>query len=60
MMQEKFSTSFGSAFGNPDFVKLAESFGIKGVRPNQIDDFEKMLRDALNLTTGITLIDVQT
>jgi acetolactate synthase I/II/III large subunit len=59
MMQEKFNNSFGTAFGNPDFVQLAVSFGIKGVRPNQLDDFERMLVDALHQTTGLTLIDVQ-
>jgi acetolactate synthase-1/2/3 large subunit len=59
MMQEKFNHSFGTAFGNPDFVQLAESFGIKGVRPNHIEDFERMLRDALNQTSNVTLIDVQ-
>lgn len=59
MMQEKFNNSFGATFGNPDFVQLAESFGIKGIRPNQIEDFEKMLRDALNQTSNLTLIDVQ-
>lgn len=58
MMQEKFDHSFGTDFGNPDFVQLAESFGIKGVRPNQLNEFEQVLRDALNQTNELTLIDV--
>lgn len=58
MMQEKFSHSFGTDFGNPDFVQLAESFGIKGVRPNQLNEFEQVLKDALNQTNELTLIDV--
>jgi acetolactate synthase-1/2/3 large subunit len=58
MMQEKFSHSFGTDFGNPDFVQLAESFGIKGSRPNQLNEFEQVLKDALNQTNELTLIDV--
>jgi acetolactate synthase I/II/III large subunit len=58
MMQEKFGTSFGTAFGNPDFVQLAASFGIKGVRPHSLEEFEKLLIEAINQTTEITLIDV--
>ncbi|MDF2791036.1 MAG: acetolactate synthase large subunit [Neobacillus sp.] len=58
MMEEKFSKSFGTGFGNPDFVKLAESFGIRGVRPHQLNEFEQQLKDALNQNNEITLIDV--
>lgn len=58
MMQEKFSHSFGTDFGNPDFVQLAESFGIKGVRPNSLNEFEQVFKDALNQTGELTLIDV--
>jgi acetolactate synthase I/II/III large subunit len=57
MMQEKFSHSFGTDFGNPDFVQLAESFGIKGVRPNSLSEFDLALKNALNPTREITLID---
>lgn len=57
MMQEKFSHGFGTNFGNPDFVQLAASFGINGVRPNQLNEFEQVLKDALNQTNELTLID---
>lgn len=60
MMQEKFGKCFGTTFGNPDFVQLAESFGIKGVRPNDLYEFEQVLNAALNQTNKLTLIDVQT
>jgi acetolactate synthase I/II/III large subunit len=60
MMQEKFSTSFGTAFRNPDFVQLAESFGIIGVRPKQLNEFKLVLKNALIQTNDITLIDIQT
>jgi acetolactate synthase I/II/III large subunit len=59
MMQEKFRHNFGTDFGNPDFVQLAESFGINGVRPTQLNEFEQALKDALNQTTDLTLIDVK-
>ena len=59
MMIEKFGHSFGTWFGNPDFVQLAESFGIKGVRPTQLDEFEQVLKNALPRDGEITLIDVQ-
>ncbi|RLL41793.1 acetolactate synthase large subunit [Oceanobacillus piezotolerans] len=59
MMQEKFNNSFGTAFGNPDFVRLAESFGIKGVRPKQLNEFEQLLKSALKQNNEITLMDIQ-
>jgi acetolactate synthase I/II/III large subunit len=59
MMQEKFNHHFGTAFGNPDFVKLAESFGIKAVRPKQLIEFEQVLKDALNQNNDITMIDIR-
>lgn len=59
MMQETFNNSFGTAFANPDFVQLAESFGVKGVRAAQLDEFEQAFKEAYNQTNGITLIDVK-
>jgi acetolactate synthase-1/2/3 large subunit len=57
MMQEKFEHRFGKDFGNPDFVQLAESFGVKGVRPTLLSEFEQALKDALHQTNELTLID---
>ena len=34
-------------FGNPDFVKLAESMGLKGYRVNAAEDFIPILKEAL-------------
>lgn len=59
MMQEKFGKSFGTTFGNPDFVQLAESFGVKGVRPKQLNEFEQELKTTLEQTNEITLIDIK-
>ena len=42
--------------GNPDFVKLADAFGAKGVRLNSIDDFKPALKDAMTADT-LTLIE---
>ena len=59
MMQAKFNSSFGTAFGNPDFVKLASSFGVKGIRPKQLNELQHVLEEAIKQTSDITLIDVQ-
>lgn len=48
MMNKKFGTSSGVNFGNPDFVQLATSFGIKGVKPQTISEFEELLKSALS------------
>ncbi len=45
----KFGRHFGVDFGNPDFVKLAESFGMPAWRCATADDFSDRLRHALSL-----------
>jgi len=47
--EKKFGRHFGVDFGNPDFVKLAESFGIPGFRVDEVDDLGRHLRRALEL-----------
>ncbi len=49
--------TFGINFSNPDFVKYAESFGAKGYRISKADDFQKILKKALNEKT-VAIIDV--
>ena len=46
---KKFGTHFGTDFTNPDFVKLAESFGMPAWRCESADDFGERLRHALTL-----------
>ena len=58
MMDKRFGHSYGVAFGNPDFVILAESFGIKGVRPQTLGEFEEMLKAELLSQSEIVLIEV--
>jgi len=46
---KKFDNHFGTDFTNPDFVKLAESFGMPAWRCESADDFGARLRHALAL-----------
>jgi acetolactate synthase-1/2/3 large subunit len=45
--------------GNPNFVKLAESYGWKGFRIKRSADVRRVLRDALAYTEGPCLIDAE-
>ncbi|MEQ8364313.1 MAG: acetolactate synthase large subunit [Cyclobacteriaceae bacterium] len=49
--------SYGLDYGNPDFVKYAESFGAKGYHPDSVEDFKKCLVKALD-SKGVHLIDL--
>jgi acetolactate synthase I/II/III large subunit len=46
---KKFGRHFDVEFGNPDFVKLAEAFGMPAWRCSAADDFPRRLADALVL-----------
>ncbi len=48
--------NFGLSFSNPDFVELAESFGVSGHRIKSAPDFSAVLEKCLN-TKGIHIID---
>ncbi len=54
---------FGKRYSNSvldrktDFVRLAEAFGAKGVRTDNVDDFEKLFCEAMK-NDGTTLIEV--
>lgn len=48
---------YGLSFSNPDFVKLAESFGAKGYKPGSPNEFESVLKQCLD-TKGINIIDL--
>jgi acetolactate synthase-1/2/3 large subunit len=43
----RYKRDFFVKFGNPDFVKLAESFGAKGYRVTSEDELLPILKDAL-------------
>jgi acetolactate synthase-1/2/3 large subunit len=46
---KKFGRHFGVDFANPDFVKLAEAFGLPAWRADSIEDFRARLAQALAL-----------
>jgi acetolactate synthase I/II/III large subunit len=46
---KKFGRHFDVEFGNPDFVRLAESFGMPAWRCSSAEEFAPRLRDALAL-----------
>jgi len=46
---KKFGRHFGTDFANPDFVKLADAFGMPAWRIEATDDFGPTLRRALDL-----------
>jgi acetolactate synthase-1/2/3 large subunit len=48
--------NFGLEFSNPDFVVLAESYGAKGFRVKEANDFSRYLELAKN-TPGVKVID---
>ncbi len=49
--------NFGLDYGNPDFVKYAESYGAKGYRPTSVETFQSTLETCLN-SKGVHLIDL--
>ncbi|RAL21054.1 acetolactate synthase large subunit [Thermoflavimicrobium daqui] len=48
-LRNRFNASYGVDFNNPDFVRLAESFGISGLRVNSQQELEPTLQHALQL-----------
>ncbi len=55
--EKKFGTSFGVSYSNPDFVKLAQSFGAIGIQLKSTSEFENILGDALTKKVPV-IIDV--
>ncbi len=53
---KKFGEHFGVDFTNPDFVKLAESFGMPAWRCESADDFGQRLSHALTLDLPSLLV----
>jgi acetolactate synthase-1/2/3 large subunit len=53
---KKFGRHFGVDFGNPDFVKLAESFGLPAWRCSTADEFPRRLADALAKDTPSLIV----
>ena len=53
----KFGRATGVSFENPDLVRLAESFGAKGYRPENVNELQPILREALT-SRRVALVDV--
>jgi acetolactate synthase-1/2/3 large subunit len=49
---------YGSEYGNPDFVKLAESFGAAGFRIETPDQIAPVLKEAMNSGT-LAIVDAR-
>ena len=49
--------NWGLDYGNPDFVKYAESYGAKGIRIKSTEEFLPTLQEALD-SKGVTLIEL--
>jgi acetolactate synthase I/II/III large subunit len=47
--EKKFGRHFGVDFINPDFVGLAQAYGLPGWRCESVDAFAERLRHALSL-----------
>ncbi len=47
--ERSFGRSFGVDFGNPDFARLAEAFGLPGFNVTRADEFAPTLERALSL-----------
>jgi len=45
--------------GNPDFVKLAQSYGIKGINIKRPADVERFVKEALDYNEGPVLINAE-
>jgi len=54
-----YGRSSGTDFGNPDFVKYAESLGCVGLRVNKPDDLLPTMRKTLE-TPGVVVLDIPT
>lgn len=55
--RNEFGRTFGVDFGNPDLVMLAESFGIRGLRPTTAAEVGPAIRTALD-HPGVSLVDI--
>jgi acetolactate synthase-1/2/3 large subunit len=53
---KKFGRHFGVDFTNPDFVKLADSFGLPAWRCESVEDFPRHLNTALGLDVPSVIV----
>ena len=53
---QRFGRHFGTDFGNPDFVRLAEAFGMPAWRCESVEDYQHRLAHALTLDVPSALV----
>jgi acetolactate synthase-1/2/3 large subunit len=53
---KKFGRHFGVDFTNPDFVRLAEAFGMPAWRCESVEDFTRRLREALAMDVPTLIV----
>jgi len=53
--QTRYGHAFGTRFGNPDWVKLAESFDAVGLRVQAGDDLQQVLRTAFSYNKPVVI-----
>ena len=56
-LDEAWGGSYGAELRNPDFMKLAESFGVMGMRTKEPTEIGKLVREAIELDRPV-LIEV--
>jgi acetolactate synthase-1/2/3 large subunit len=55
--QSHIGHTFGTALTNPDFKKYAESFGIPGYRPENLDELKSTLKSTIN-SQQLSLVEI--
>lgn len=53
--KNKFGEAFATRFGNPDWVKLADSYGAVGIRVEKGDDLKKVLENAFQYKKPVVI-----
>lgn len=44
--------------GNPDFVKLAESYGAKGLKADTVEEMQKVVQEAIDYNDGPVFVEI--
>lgn len=57
-MDKRFGENYGVTFDNPNFLKLAEGFRIKGKQARSLSEFQSALQESLQTKDKIVLIEV--
>ncbi|MEA1981517.1 MAG: thiamine pyrophosphate-dependent enzyme, partial [candidate division Zixibacteria bacterium] len=53
--KNKYGHAFATHFGNPDWVKMARSYGAEGIKVKKGDDFKEILKKAFKLNKPVVI-----